>query len=166
VGKCHVLFFYQDSTEGEMSDENDPFWDPSSSNGPEDSSIELDTLQSSQPPSWKRRYTGHCSVATIKGVNFYGPCSEYIMTGSDDSRIFIWDKKTSQIVNVLEGHRSIVNCVVSHPFQPLIASSGIDHTIKFWQNVGNYSQTDQETKSRRLQKIIQRNQTSSVLLLD
>jgi WD repeat-containing protein 42A len=78
------------------------------------------------------KYSGHLSERTIKGCNFYGLRSEYVMTGSDDASIYIWDKATGELLNVLKGHDDVVNCVVSHPELPLIASSGIDDYVRFF----------------------------------
>ena len=39
----------------------------------------------------------------MKGVNFYGPKSEYIVSGSDCGNIFFWDKETESIVNTFQG---------------------------------------------------------------
>lgn len=39
----------------------------------------------------------------VKGVNFYGPKSEFIVSGSDCGHIFIWDKETENIIQFLEG---------------------------------------------------------------
>jgi len=58
------------------------------------------------------------------------------MTGSDDARIYIWDKATGELLIVLEGHDNVVNCIIGHPFEPLIASSGIDDVVKFWEPRG------------------------------
>jgi len=85
--------------------------------------------------TYLRKYEGHCSVSTIKGVNFYGPNSEYVMSGSDDACIYIWERKSGKLVRILEGHKNIVNCVIWHPSSPLIASSGIDNIIKLWDSV-------------------------------
>ena len=35
----------------------------------------------------------------MKGVNFYGPHSEYVVTGSDCGNVFLWHKRTADIVN-------------------------------------------------------------------
>ena len=34
----------------------------------------------------------------MKGVNFYGPRSEYIISGSDCSNVFLWEKQSEKIV--------------------------------------------------------------------
>ncbi|KAI9771908.1 MAG: hypothetical protein M1840_001678 [Geoglossum simile] len=83
--------------------------------------------------SHTRQYRGHCNVKTVKDVNFFGLEDEYVVSGSDSGHVFIWDKKTSLLVNILKGDGEVVNVVQGHPFEPMLAVSGIDHTIKAWQ---------------------------------
>ena len=59
--------------------------------------------------SHTRKYTGHCNVKTVKDANFFGLQDEYVISGSDGGHLFIWDKKTSQLVNILEGDNEVVN---------------------------------------------------------
>ncbi|KAI9849653.1 MAG: hypothetical protein M1837_002778 [Sclerophora amabilis] len=82
--------------------------------------------------SHTRLYRGHCNVKTVKDVNFYGLQDEYVVSGSDSGHLFIWDKKTSQIVNILEGDSEVVNVAQGHPYEPMLAVSGIDHSIKIF----------------------------------
>jgi len=79
-----------------------------------------------------RRYAGHCNLQTVKDVNYFGLDDDYVVSGSDSGHVFIWDKKTSELVNILEGDGDIVNVVQGHPYEPLLAVSGIDHTIKIF----------------------------------
>lgn len=79
-----------------------------------------------------RTYTGHCNVKTVKDINFLGLQDEYVVSGSDSGHVFIWDRKTSQLLNILEGDGEIVNVVQGHPYEPTLAVSGIDHTIKIF----------------------------------
>ena len=58
-----------------------------------------------------RVYRGHCNVKTIKDVNFFGLQDEYVVSGSDSGHFFIWDRKTSQLLNILEGDGEVVNVV-------------------------------------------------------
>lgn len=37
-------------------------------------------------------------MVLVKGVNFYGPRSDYVVSGSDCGYMFIWDKKTEAII--------------------------------------------------------------------
>eukprot|EP01116_Phalansterium_solitarium_P012000 TRINITY_DN27921_c0_g1_i1.p1 TRINITY_DN27921_c0_g1~~TRINITY_DN27921_c0_g1_i1.p1 ORF type:complete len:764 (+),score=251.43 TRINITY_DN27921_c0_g1_i1:179-2470(+) len=82
--------------------------------------------------SYAGRYVGHCNVRTVKEVNFFGPRSEYVMSGSDDGNIFIWHKRTGEVVQLLHGDESVVNCITGHPFDCVLASSGIERNVKLW----------------------------------
>ncbi len=43
------------------------------------------------------------SFSTVKGVNFFGDRSQFVITGSDCGHIFIFDKETESIVNFFRG---------------------------------------------------------------
>ncbi|KAH7563413.1 hypothetical protein BM1_00460 [Bipolaris maydis] len=79
-----------------------------------------------------RVYTGHCNVKTVKDVNYFGLQDEYVVSGSDSGHVFIWDRKTAQLLNILEGDGEVVNVIQGHPYEPLMAVSGIDHTVKIF----------------------------------
>ncbi|KAI5249118.1 WD40 repeat-like protein [Aureobasidium subglaciale] len=79
-----------------------------------------------------RVYRGHCNVKTVKDVNFFGLDDEYVVSGSDDGNFFVWDRKSGQLVNILEGDGEVVNVLQGHPYEPMMAVSGIDHTIKIF----------------------------------
>ena len=66
--------------------------------------------------SHTRKYTGHCNVKTVKDANFFGLQDEYVVSGSDGGHLFIWDKKTSELVNILEGDNEVVNVIQGKPF--------------------------------------------------
>lgn len=82
--------------------------------------------------SHSRIYKGHCNTRTVKDVNYYGLNDEYVVSGSDDGHFFIWDRKTTKIVNILEGDGEVVNVIQGHPYEPMIACSGIDSTVKIF----------------------------------
>ena len=46
-----------------------------------------------------------------------------MMSGSDCGRVFVWDKWTGDVVNMLVGDSHVVNCVQPHPF------TSCEHTI-------------------------------------
>ncbi|KAE8663518.1 putative UDP-Glycosyltransferase superfamily protein [Hibiscus syriacus] len=77
-------------------------------------------------------YKGHMNRETVKGVSFFGPRSEYVVSGSDCGRIFIWKKKCGELVRVMEADKHVVNCIESHPHSTVLASSGIETDIKVW----------------------------------
>lgn len=83
-----------------------------------------------------KRYQGHRNNATVKGVNFYGPRSEYVVSGSDCGHVFIWDKETEQVVQFLPGDEGgVVNVLEPHPYLPYLATSGLDHDVKLWSPI-------------------------------
>jgi DDB1- and CUL4-associated factor 8 len=53
--------------------------------------------QDQKNDSWHHRYTGHSNQLTVKEVSFLGWRSEYVATGSDDGRVYIWDKETEKV---------------------------------------------------------------------
>lgn len=61
--------------------------------------------------SHTRQYSGHCNVKTVKDANFFGLQDEYVVSGSDSGHVFIWDKKTSELVNILKGDGDVVNVI-------------------------------------------------------
>jgi len=77
-------------------------------------------------------YRGHCNYKTVKDVNYFGLDDEYVVSGSDSGHVFIWDRKTSDLVNILHGDGEVVNVVQGHPYEPTLAVSGIDNTIKIF----------------------------------
>jgi WD40 repeat protein len=93
------------------------------------------------------RFPGACNVRTIKdgediyviylgninvlsAVNFLGPDDEWVVSGSDDGNWFIWQKSTGELHDILEGDGAVVNVIEGHPHLPLVAVSGMDHTVK------------------------------------
>ncbi|KAI3499290.1 hypothetical protein L1887_35085 [Cichorium endivia] len=79
-----------------------------------------------------RVYKGHRNCVTVKGVGFFGPKCEYVVSGSDCGRMFIWRKSDGILVRVLEADKQVVNCIESHPYMTMLASSGIERDIKIW----------------------------------
>ena len=54
------------------------------------------------------------------------------MSGSDDGRLFIWNKLTGDIEQIFEGDSSVVNVMITHPRLPVLACSGIDNSVKIF----------------------------------
>lgn len=73
--------------------------------------------------------------------------SNYISAGSDDGSFFIWDRTTTNVVRVLRGDESIVNCLQPHPFDNMLATSGIDPLVRIWtpqMNEENMNERDSD----------------------
>ena len=97
----------RDGDEDITAEERQFVWQSASDRGRLRESVEAHVSCSAHT----RTYRGHCNVKTVKDVNFFGLQDEYVVSGSDSGHIFIWDKKTSQLVNILEGDGEIVNVV-------------------------------------------------------
>ncbi|KAK9903580.1 hypothetical protein WJX75_009241 [Coccomyxa subellipsoidea] len=78
------------------------------------------------------RYRGHINQQTIKDVAFVGPDDCAVAAGSDCSRLFLWDRATGRLLTAVRSDTHIVNCVASHPHEPLLAACGLDSSIKLW----------------------------------
>lgn len=75
-----------------------------------------------------------CMTSSHKSQKYYLLSSEgqFICAGSDDGSFFIWDRNTTNIVRVMKGDDSIVNCIQPHSEFCLLATSGIDPVVRLW----------------------------------
>lgn len=90
-------------------------------------------------------YKEHKNCETVKDVNFFGPKCEYVVSGSDCGRIFIWRKKDGALLRAMEADKHVVNCVESHPHLPTMSSCGIESDIKIWAPGGTQKLTSSGT---------------------
>ncbi|XP_020800024.1 DDB1- and CUL4-associated factor 8 isoform X2 [Drosophila serrata] len=103
-------------------------------------------------------YEGHVNSRTIKGVNFFGSRSEYIVSGSDCGNIFFWEKNSAAIVNFMKGdHAGVVNCLEPHPWMPVLGTSGLEHKVKIWTPNGPGNVPDADKLKQLLQRNFRRN---------
>ena len=62
---------------------------------------------------------------TVKG--------KWVMSGSEDSHLYVWDLNTCQVVGKFTGHtRPVLSCDV-HPSDQVIVSGSLDKIIKIWR---------------------------------
>lgn len=79
---------------------------------------------------YETRFCGHCNTTTdIKEANFFG---DFVVAGSDDGSFFVWDRETTNIVKIIKGDESIVNCLQPHPSTCCLATSGIESVVRIW----------------------------------
>uniref|UniRef100_A0A8C9P3F4 DDB1- and CUL4-associated factor 8 n=1 Tax=Spermophilus dauricus TaxID=99837 RepID=A0A8C9P3F4_SPEDA len=98
-----------------------------------DEDIYLFNSSDSDGAHYVKRYKGHRNDATVKGVNFCGPRSEFVMSGSDCGHIFLWEKASCQIIQLLVGDKGgTVNYLEAHPHLPVMATCGLDQDAKIW----------------------------------
>lgn len=92
-------------------------------------------------------HNDYYNSCTMKTCCFAGPNDEFVLSGSDDFKLYVWkipDNLMKSDVNdescqwidkthlVLSGHRSIVNHVRYNSPNAIIASSGVEKIIKVW----------------------------------
>lgn len=63
----------------------------------------------------------------IKQANFFG--ESWILSGSDCGRVFVWDKWSGEVVNMLQADSHVVNCIQPHP-QAYCESTGSNILIQ------------------------------------
>jgi WD repeat-containing protein 42A len=97
--------------------------DPSPSSAPTEDLLKLEEPQV---------FLGHRNSKTVKGVSFFGPNDEYVLSGSDCGHIFIWKKKGAKLVRLMVGDRHVVNHLEPHPHIPILATCGIEKNVKLW----------------------------------
>mmetsp|Transcript_15643 Transcript_15643/g.37167 ORF Transcript_15643/g.37167 Transcript_15643/m.37167 type:complete len:783 (-) Transcript_15643:198-2546(-) len=106
----------------------------------EDAGMELgsDTLQLCEGSSgalFLQSYAGHRHISSVKEISLLGARSEYVVSGSEDGNIFIWDAETGGIVCVLEGGGTSINSVAAHPYDPLLSSGSAEGAVQLWAPV-------------------------------
>jgi len=123
-----------------------------------DEDIYLFNTSDPEGSSHKNQYQGHRNSATVKGVNFYGSHSEYVVSGSDCGNIFIWDKNTEAIVRLMHGDEGgVVNVLEPHPSLPVLATSGLDDDVKIWISGPELEQESINKRQEYIRRTIQKN---------
>ncbi|XP_020600208.1 transcription factor bHLH18-like [Phalaenopsis equestris] len=79
-----------------------------------------------------KTYTGHENSKYCIPASFSVTNGKYIVSGSEDNSIYLWDLQTRKIVQKLEGHTDTVIAVSCHPSKNMIASGALtnDRTVK------------------------------------
>ncbi|KAK4346716.1 hypothetical protein RND71_033055 [Anisodus tanguticus] len=81
-----------------------------------------------------KTYTGHVNSKYCVSSTFSITNGKYIVSGSEDNCIHMWELQSRKIVQKLEGHTDTIISVSCHPTQNMIASGslGNDKTVKIW----------------------------------
>jgi WD40 repeat protein len=58
--------------------------------------------------------------------------AKFLVSGSQDQTVRVWNLATGELVHTLKGHRDSVNAVALSPDEQIIASGSADKTIKLW----------------------------------
>ncbi|KAI5816950.1 WD40-repeat-containing domain protein [Pyronema omphalodes] len=80
-----------------------------------------------------KRFVGQVQDKFVIRGCLGGADENFVLSGSEDSTIYVWKKETGELVEKLAGHNGIVNCVHWNPVNPyMFASSGDDRTVRIW----------------------------------
>lgn len=66
-----------------------------------------------------------------------GQTLAFAMCGDEEGKTVIWDVNTKRVLQVLTGHDDVVLGVDASPDSVLIATCGMDGSIKVWKNGSN-----------------------------
>ncbi|GJD07648.1 WD repeat-containing protein 26 [Galdieria sulphuraria] len=80
-------------------------------------------------------YRGQRQINFVIRSTFGGQGEVFVVSGSEDTSVYIWFRDSGDLVYRLDGHHATVSCVDWNPKDPfLFASASDDHSIILWSN--------------------------------
>lgn len=76
-------------------------------------------------------YSGHKSGQYRVGCAMSAD-DAFVLAGSEDGDVFVWDLVDCSVTHKLKGHRGVVCDVAYHPTKPIAVSSAVDGSIIVW----------------------------------
>ena len=80
-----------------------------------------------------KSYRGHSVGKYILRASYGGLSQSFVVSGSQDGRVYVWNRETTNLLAVLKGHTAPVN-VISWPSESpfMFASASDDHTVRVY----------------------------------
>mmetsp|Transcript_35390 Transcript_35390/g.87958 ORF Transcript_35390/g.87958 Transcript_35390/m.87958 type:complete len:620 (-) Transcript_35390:32-1891(-) len=79
-----------------------------------------------------QRYRGHYQGRFVVRSCFGGPQETYVISGSEDTQVYIWHRHFGSLLEVLQGHAATVNCIAWPPNSPWMLTASDDQTLRVW----------------------------------
>ncbi|CEG48172.1 WD40 repeat-containing protein [Plasmopara halstedii] len=79
-----------------------------------------------------QRFKGHQNTAKNIVRASFGPRDSFVLGGSEDGFVYVWEVATGKLLERLSGHRGVTYNARWHEKQALLASSSHDGTVKTW----------------------------------
>ncbi|KAI9189804.1 hypothetical protein H9P43_001237 [Blastocladiella emersonii ATCC 22665] len=84
-------------------------------------------------PQLVRRFKGHKQGRFVIRSSFGGAGEAFLVSGSEDSRAYIWHRASGDLLASLEGHTATVNAATWNPAVPgMLATCSDDGTVRVW----------------------------------
>lgn len=80
-----------------------------------------------------QQYTGHVHDKYVLKWAFGGKYESFVVCGSEDDAIYIWNRHSGDLIEKLKSHQDTVNNIAWSPLMPnFLFSCSDDQTIKVW----------------------------------
>ncbi|EJU05547.1 WD40 repeat-like protein [Dacryopinax primogenitus] len=91
-------------------------------------------LWSLEEPKLVRKYAGQKQTKHVIRSCFGGPGENFVLSGSEDTNVYVWHKESGTPLEILQGHgQGSVNAVAWNPCQEaMFATCSDDHTVRIW----------------------------------
>jgi len=82
-----------------------------------------------------RKFTGQRQGSHIIRSCFGGAANNFVVSGSEDAKVYVWHRDSGVLLEILEGHGpGSVNSVVWHPHEAnVFATCSDDRTVRIWE---------------------------------
>jgi WD40 repeat protein len=95
-----------------------------------------------------QQYRGQRQVHFVIRSTFGGQDELFVVSGSEDTSVYIWWRDSGDLVYRLDGHHATVSCVDWNPKDPfLFASASDDHSVILWSNRQRVDERTQQQTS-------------------
>ena len=79
-------------------------------------------------------YKGHINVK-YKISSCLDNTDAYVLSGSEDNLIYVWDLVDAKIEKKISGHTNVVTSLAYHPKDSEFISGSVDGTLKIWRSL-------------------------------